>query len=168
MSKSLWWRCGSAVAFCSVWGTECMGPFEGGHHYLHYLHHSLASGQTTGSPAHQQKIGLKIYWAWPRPSEQVPVSPSVSLSHQEASISLLSFSISRQNENHRKLTKLITRTTALSNSMTLWAMLCRATQDRWVMVESSEKMWPTHLKKGMANHFSIPALRTAWTVWKGK
>ena len=49
-------------------GTECisacMGPFEGGHHYLHYLHYSLASGQTTGkehSPAHQQKIGLKIY-----------------------------------------------------------------------------------------------------------
>ena len=42
----------------------CMGPFEGGRHYLHYLHHSLASGQTTGrehSPAHQQKIGLKIY-----------------------------------------------------------------------------------------------------------
>ena len=41
----------------------CMGPFEGGRHYLHYLHHSLASGQTTGredSPAHQQKIGLKI------------------------------------------------------------------------------------------------------------
>ena len=49
-------------------GTECsrdsMGPFEGGHHYLHYLHCSLVSGQTTGreySPAHQQKIGLKIY-----------------------------------------------------------------------------------------------------------
>ena len=45
-------------------GGACMGPFEGGHHYLHYLHHSLASGQITGrehSPAHQQKIGLKIY-----------------------------------------------------------------------------------------------------------
>ena len=40
----------------------------------------------------QQKIGLKIYWAWPHPSEQDPVSPSVSLSHQEASIGLLSFS----------------------------------------------------------------------------
>ena len=42
----------------------CMGPSEGGHRYLHYLHHSLVSGQTTGrehSPAHQQKIGLKIY-----------------------------------------------------------------------------------------------------------
>ena len=31
---------------------------------LHYLHHSLVPGQTSGrehSPAHQQKIGLKIY-----------------------------------------------------------------------------------------------------------
>ena len=40
------------------------GHFEGGHHHLHYLHHSLVSDQTTGrehSPAHQQKIGLKIY-----------------------------------------------------------------------------------------------------------
>ena len=39
-------------------------PFEGGHHYLHYLHHSLASGQIIGrehSPALQQKVGLKIY-----------------------------------------------------------------------------------------------------------
>ena len=73
-----------------------MGPFEGGHHSVHYLHHSLASGQTTGgehSPTHQRKIGLKIYGAWSRPSEQDPVFLLVSLSHQEASISLLSLSI---------------------------------------------------------------------------
>ena len=51
-----------------VMGTECssmcMRPFEGGCHYLHYLHHTLASGQTTEkehSPAIQQKIGLKFY-----------------------------------------------------------------------------------------------------------
>ena len=56
------------VACCRVRDTEqnsvCMGHFEGGHHFLHYLHHNLVSGQTTGkehSPAHQQKIGLKIY-----------------------------------------------------------------------------------------------------------
>ena len=49
-------------------------------------------------PAHQQKIGLKIYWAWPCSSEQAPVSPSVSLSHQEASINLLSLSIRGQTE----------------------------------------------------------------------
>ena len=46
------------------------------------------------SPNFQQKIGLKIYWAWPRPSEQDPVSPCQSF--PEASISLLSFSIRGQ------------------------------------------------------------------------
>ena len=38
----------------------------------HYHYHRLASGQTTGrehSPANQQKIGLKICWAWSCPSE---------------------------------------------------------------------------------------------------
>ena len=43
-------------------------------------------------------IGLKIYWAWPHPSEQDPVSPSVIFSHQEASISLLFFSIRGQTD----------------------------------------------------------------------
>ena len=33
--------------------------------------------------------------------------------------------------------------TALSNAVKLWAMPCRATQDRRVMVESSDKMWST-------------------------
>ena len=36
--------------------------------------------------------------AWPRPSEQDPVSPLVSLSFQEASTSLLSFSIRGQTD----------------------------------------------------------------------
>ena len=48
-----------------------------------------------------------------------------------------------ENHNHRKLTNLITRTTALSNSMKLWSMPCRATQDGRVMVESSNKTWFT-------------------------
>ena len=83
----------------SMWSASlvfCIGPFEGGHCYLHYLHHSLASAQATGrehSLAYQQKIGLKIYWPRPHPSEEDPVSPSISLSHQEASISFLSLSI---------------------------------------------------------------------------
>ena len=46
----------------------------------------------------KQKIGLKIYWALPCPSEQDPVPPTVNLSQQEASISLLSFSIRGQTE----------------------------------------------------------------------
>ena len=119
-----WWRLGSVVACCRVGGTECssacVGPFEGGCHYLHYLHHSLTSGQIKGRehiPTFQQKIGLKIYRAWPHPSEQDPFFPSVSLSQQEASISLLpSPSQGRYTENHshRKLASLITWTTASS------------------------------------------------------
>ena len=70
------------------------------------------------------------------------------------------------NRNYRKLTKLITWIRALSNSMKLWAMLCRATQDGGVMVESSDKM--RSLEKGMTNYFSILPLRNQWTVWKGK
>ena len=65
-----------------------------------------------------------------------------------------------------KLTKLITWIIALSNSVKLWAVPCRATQNRWVMVEISDKTWS--LEKGMVNHFSILSLRTPWTVWKGK
>ena len=96
--------------------------------------------------SHQQEIGLKIYQKLPCPSELDPISPSVNLSHQEASISLLSPPAGgRQNEsrNHRKLTNLITWTIALSNSMKLWAMLCRATQDEQAMVESSDRTWST-------------------------
>ena len=44
--RSLQRRRELVVACCRVGGTECsstcMGPSEGGHHYLHYLHHSLA------------------------------------------------------------------------------------------------------------------------------
>ena len=50
----------------------------------------------------------------------------------------------------------------LRNSMKLWGMPCNATQDGWVIVESSDKTGP--LKEGMANHSSILAVRTLWTV----
>jgi len=62
----------------------------------------------------------------------------------------------RQNGNHnyRKLTKLITWITALSNSVKLWARLCRATQDRWVMVKSSDKMWSTGEGNGKPLQYS--------------
>src|SRR5574337_2124075 len=50
-----------------------------------------------------------------------------------------------------------TRTTALSNSMKL-SHAHGATQDGWVMVERSDRMWSTG--EGNENHFSILALRT--------
>ena len=77
----------------------------------------------------------------------IRIRPSFPYSQSFPSISLLSLFIRGQTEwkphNHRKLTNLITWTTAFSNSMKLWAMLCKATQDGGVMVESSDKMWST-------------------------
>ena len=109
------------------------------------------------SSTHQQKIGLKIYWVWPRPSEQDPVSPSVSLSHQKASINLLSFSIRGQTvwkPQSQKTNNLIRWTTLLSNSMKLWAMPCSATQDRQVTVESSDRMWSSGEGNGKPLQYS--------------
>ena len=68
------------------WIQQCMHKTFWMRSLSHYpslssLHHCLVSGQKTGrehSHAHQQKIGLKIYWAWPHPLEQDRVSPSVS------------------------------------------------------------------------------------------
>ena len=89
--------------------------------------------QQGGNTAHQQKIGLKIYWAWPCPSEQDPVSP-----HRQ---SLPSGSLCK-------------RTTALSDSVKLWAMPCKATQDGRVVVESSDKTWSTGEGNGKSLQYS--------------
>ena len=116
----------------------------------------LAAGREH-SPTHQQKIGLKIYWAWPCPSEQEPDSPIASLHPQEASRSLLSLSIrGRQDGNHsyRRLTKLFTWITDLSNSMKLWAMPYKATQNGQVMVKSFNKMWSTGEENGKLHQYS--------------
>ena len=121
-------RVKSAESWAPIWPTESESTF-------------LSVVQII-SPTHQQKIKLKFYWAWP--PEQDPVFPTNSPSHQEAlQASYPHPSEGRQNENHnhRKLTKMITWATALCNSVKLWAMLHRSTQDRRVMVESSDKTW---------------------------
>jgi len=83
-----------------------------------------------------------------------PLSQSLP---SEASISSYPYpSEGRQNENHnhRKLSKLIMWTTALSISMKLWAMPCRVTQDGWVMAESSDKTWSTGEENGKPLQYS--------------
>ena len=100
---------------------------------------------------YQQKIGLKIYWAWPHPSEKdrFPLSQSLP--------SLLSFYIRGQREWKKQIPEtnnLITWATALSNSMKLWTMPCRATQDRQIMVECSDKMWSTGEGNGKRLQYS--------------
>ena len=59
---------------------------------------SQAELQREYSPIHQQKIGLKIYWAWPCPSEQDPDSPTANPSRQEASTNPFFLSIRGQTE----------------------------------------------------------------------
>ena len=49
---------------------------------------------------------------------------------------------------------LITWTTALSNSVKLWSMLCRPIKDRRVMVESSDKTWSTGKGNGKPLQYS--------------
>ena len=95
LSRSIRGRHGSVVGCCRAGGTECssacMGPFEWGQHYLQTS--TIVWPQVNnreGTHLHPStKIGLKIYWSWPCPSEKDPDSPSVSLCHQEASINLL-------------------------------------------------------------------------------
>ena len=55
--------------------------------------------------------------------------------------------------SHRKLVNLITRTTALSNSMKL-SHAHGATQDRRVMVETSDRMWSTGEGNGKPLQYS--------------
>ena len=78
----------------------------------------------------------------------------------------IQFCFSRQALIWRTYVLRTTWATALSNSMKLWAMLCRPlkTGGSWWRVLT--KRGP--LEKGMTNHFSILALRTPWIVWKGK
>ena len=71
--------------------------------------------------------------------------PTVSLSHQEASISLFFFSIRGQTEwkPQSQETHQPDHMDHSPNSMKLWAMQCRATQDGRAMGESSDKTWST-------------------------
>ena len=86
-----------------------------------------------------------------------PIFPSVSLSHQEASISLLSFFIKGQTDwkpQSQKTNQSNHMDHTLSNSMKLWAMPCKATLDRQVMVESFDKMWSTGEGNGKPPQYS--------------
>ena len=152
VSRSLLQRRGSAVACCRGRGAECssacLGPFEGVS--IIFINSTIVSPQVKQQGGTQPRLstetGLKICWTWPRPWEQDPVSPSVSLPIRklpQASYHYPSEGRQNENHNHRKLTKVITCTTALYNSMKLWIMPGRATQDGWVMSDSSDKTWPT-------------------------
>ena len=133
VSRSLQQRHRSVVACCRVGDTECsstcMGSFEGGHHCLYYLHHSLVSDQTAGkehSPS--TKNWIKDLLSTPLPMRTRPSFPnSQPLSLGSFHEPLILTHQREENHNHRKLIKLTTWTTDLSNSMKLWTMPCRDT-----------------------------------------
>ena len=105
------------------------GPPLEGRHYLHYFHHSLASGQITGRkqppPSTENWIKDLLTMAQPiRTRPSFPLSQSLPSGSFHKSLILLYQRADRH--NHRKLTNLITWTTALSNSMKLRAMPYRA------------------------------------------
>ena len=92
MSRSLWRRCGSTMVCLGVRGTDYnnagISPKEGT-----VITAIIPTIVWPHSPTHQQKIELKIFWAWLYPSGQDPDSPTSSPSHQGASTSFLTSSI---------------------------------------------------------------------------
>ena len=176
VSRNLWWRCGSVVACCRVGGTECsracMGPFEGGHHCLHYLHHSLASGQIKGRehshPSTENWIKDLLSMAPPiRTRPSFPLSQSLPPGSFHKPLILL----------HQRADRM---KTTITENEPFWSHEPQSYLTQWHYEPS--RIGPTKmdrsqwgvltklcpLEKGMANHFSILALRTPWTVWKGK
>ena len=131
----------------------------------------LKSNSREGTqPCPSTENWLKIYWAWSHP---IRTRPSFPLSH-----SLLSGSF------HKPLTFLHQRVDRLIITITengpISSHGTRPCLTQWnyepcnVGPPKTDGSWWRvltecgPLEKEMANHFSIPALRTPWTVWKGK
>ena len=148
--------------------------------WIHMSLNILVSWWCIGRPGMLQSMGSQRFghdWAivmnWTELSMALPIRTRTSFSfiqsvppgsfHKPHPYSLEG----RQNENHnfRKQTKLSTWDTALSNSMKLWSMLGRATQDGRVMVKSLTKCgsWRREWKIS-----SVFLLRTPWAACKGK
>ena len=108
-------------------------------------------------------------WSISLPSEQDPLSPSVSLSHQEVSIGLLSFFTKGQTDWKPQSQK-TEQSDHMDHSLVLTqgnsAILCRATQDGWVMVESSDQTWSTDEGNGKPLQYSC--IKNRMNSMKGK
>ena len=83
--------------------------------------------------------------SFPQPISPIRKLALASYSHlsegRQKKQELQSNDLQSENHNQGKLIKMITWITALCNSVKLWVTLCWVTQDRWDMVESSDKTW---------------------------
>ena len=78
-----WLDGGLVQGWGSACSSACTGRFEGGHHYLPYLHTRFLSGQTTGrenSPIHQQKSDYRFTEHGPGHQNKTQFPPQ-SVSH---------------------------------------------------------------------------------------
>ena len=136
------------------------------------LQHWVISGQTTNREGAQPHLSadnwIKDFLSRALPTRARPSflhSQSLPLGSLHKPLILIhqradrrskncNLGLQKENHNHRKLTKMITWITALCNSMKLRAMLCRAIQDGWVMVESFDKTWSTGEGNGKPLQYS--------------
>ena len=128
----LWPAMGTgALATADLGGVVCgISPFEGGSH----CHHYPIKEETQPHPLTENWI--KDYWTLPiKARPRFPHSQSLPSGASGTFYPYLSEDRQNENHNHRKLPKLITWITSLSNSMKQCAMPCRATQDGRVTVE---------------------------------
>ena len=87
-----------------------------------------------------------------RPS--LPLSQSFPSGCLDKPLTLVQRGQTKWKPQSQKQNKWFTQTTALSNSMKLWAMPWRATQDGQVTVESSDKTWSTGEGNGKSLYYS--------------
>ena len=102
MSKSLQQRRESAVFCCTVrgteWGSVCRGLFEGGCHYIHYLHYSLIRSEEGTQPHPSKENCIKVLLSMSPPIRTRPSFPYSQSLLTVASISLLSLPFIGQTE----------------------------------------------------------------------
>ena len=167
ISRSLQWRYGLTVSCHWVMGTEYNSLGSPGCSHKSFRRRSplLLSPLPLPLPLPNYREGTQPDQStenWIK--DLLSMAPPIRFPHSQAlsSVSchkllILSHHQGRQNENHshRKQTRLITWITALFNSMKLWALPCKSTQDGWVMMESSDKMWSTGEGNGKPLQFSF-------------
>ena len=132
----------------------------------------VASGQTTNregaQPHSSAEFELKVYWAWHCPPEQdLPHSQSLPSGTLHKPLSLI---YQRTDRKSKKYNPGASRTeTTVTESEPKWSHGSQPCEP----LKADGSWWGALTKrgppeKGMADHFSILAFRTPWTVWRGK